>query len=178
MVSSLLRSLPATGFSLQFFPSDTSRSNHTGTVLHASHSLWPPWLSTSLWTSPNLVKIQLRHHNASQLSLSLALRRYTRAQPQPIPPTLLRSISGISISRCLVPRLKKKKKNLQVHLYQFILYNCLSPSQEAEAFLEAEAFIFCISSAWHGTWHVKKQAYIPPLVLTLKKTVHSHPEIV
>ena len=62
VVSSLLRSLSATGLSLQFFPSDSSCSNHTGTVLHASHSLWLPWLSTSPWTSPNLVKIQLGHH--------------------------------------------------------------------------------------------------------------------
>lgn len=32
----------------------------------------------------------------------------------------------------------------------FTLYNCLSLSQDCE-FLEEEAFIFYISSAWHGT---------------------------
>ena len=180
MVSSLLRSLSATGFSLQFFPSNTSCSNHTGTVLHASHSLWLPWLCTSPWTSPYLVKIQLGHHNASRLSLSLALRRYTRAQPHPIPPSLVRSISGISISwmPCSPPQKKKKKfPNNPAGTPLSIPTVQLSLSQDCE-FLEEEAFIFCISSAWHGTWHVKNQAYIPLPLLTLKKIGHSHPEII
>lgn len=141
VVSPLPRGLPASGFSLQYSPSDTSHSNHTETVLHGSHSLWPTDLPRAPGPRPthrlcqDSVQASQTHHSCHSPWPS----GFTQApKPHPIPPTLSRFSSGIPISR-MPCSLKQSQITLHIHLYQFTLYyNCLSLSQDCK-FLEADA---------------------------------------